>query len=83
VSAVMAGFFDILSLRNPSVKELLRLRVGGRRARLKQGLNLVRGRQLIHSLGEHFRFKEVYTNEPRDSFSSYNADRVVRVEKSV
>lgn len=79
----MAGFFDILSIRNPAIKELVRLRLGRRRARLQKGLALVRGRQLIQFVGESFKFREVYTYEPREAFASYHADRVVRVEKKV
>lgn len=78
----MSAFYDILSIRNPAVKELVRLRLGGRRARLQRGLALVRGRQLIQSMGEHFKFKHVYTHEDR-SAGSYQAERVIRVEKSV
>eukprot|EP00933_Yihiella_yeosuensis_P052060 TRINITY_DN50046_c0_g1_i1.p1 TRINITY_DN50046_c0_g1~~TRINITY_DN50046_c0_g1_i1.p1 ORF type:complete len:275 (+),score=51.27 TRINITY_DN50046_c0_g1_i1:97-921(+) len=79
----MPGFYDILSIRNPSVKQLLRLRVGGRRARLQNGLVLVRGKQLIQNVGEYFKFKSVYTYEPRNVFSSYNAEHVVRVQHSI
>lgn len=80
----MSAFYDIISIRNPAVKELFRLRVGRRKVREQHGhLAIVRGRQLIQSIGEHFKFKAVYTYESRDAFSSYNADRVVRVERSI
>jgi len=82
-AASVIGRFDISSTRNGCIKELLRLRVGRRRAREKRGLALVRGRQLINHIGEFFKFKEVFTHEPRESFDAYNAERVVRVEKDV
>lgn len=74
---------EILSIRNPAIKDLYRLRVGRRRAREKQGLVLVRGRQLIAHLGEYFKFDCVFTHEGGDTFKQYNAGEVVRVDKAV
>ncbi|CAK8991439.1 unnamed protein product [Durusdinium trenchii] len=79
----MTGFYDILSIRNRAVKELFRLRVGRRRARSQKGLCLVRGRQLVQSIGQVVKFKEVFTFEPRETFGSYHAEKVVRVQKNV
>ncbi|CAJ1410381.1 unnamed protein product [Effrenium voratum] len=74
------GAYDIASIRNPAIKELFRLRVGGRRARAARGVCLVHGKQLVQSIGEFFKFREVYTHEAQ---GVYNADRVVRVQKTV
>eukprot|EP00435_Cladocopium_sp_Y103_P051504 s734_g16.t1 len=81
----MSGFYDILSIRNPKVKELFRLRVGGRRAREKtRGKCLVRGKQLVESMGSlGFKFKEVYSHQPRETFAAFNAEKVIRMEKDV
>eukprot|EP00434_Breviolum_minutum_P038665 symbB.v1.2.034305.t1/scaffold4327.1/size41138/2 len=81
----MSGFYDILSKRNPAIKELFHLRAGGRRARSQRGgLCLVRGKQLVESISSvGFKFKEVYSHQPRETFSSYYAEKVVRVQKPV
>ena len=54
--------YDINSIRNRAIKELFRLRVGGRRAKRDRKLCLVRGKQLIESIAEHFRFQEAISN---------------------
>jgi len=41
------------------------------------------GRHIIHTVGEFFKFQKVFTYEGREHFGKYNADQVVRVEKSV
>mmetsp|Transcript_7184 Transcript_7184/g.22224 ORF Transcript_7184/g.22224 Transcript_7184/m.22224 type:complete len:271 (+) Transcript_7184:2-814(+) len=79
----MSATYDIISKANPAIKELIHLRIGSRRQRLRRGVALVRGRQLIQTIGEHFPFKRVFTHEPRDTWSNYNAERILRVEKDV
>jgi len=78
----LASRFDIVSLQNPAIKELFHLR-SRRRVRQRKDLVLVRGRQLILSIGESFPFKRVYTHEPHEKYESYKAERVVRVDKPV
>eukprot|EP00929_Paragymnodinium_shiwhaense_P043396 TRINITY_DN22314_c0_g1_i1.p1 TRINITY_DN22314_c0_g1~~TRINITY_DN22314_c0_g1_i1.p1 ORF type:complete len:271 (+),score=49.11 TRINITY_DN22314_c0_g1_i1:113-925(+) len=78
----MASRFDIVSIRNPVVKELFHLRKR-RRIRADRGLTFVRGQQLIKSMGEYFQFKNVYTWEEPKACSAYNAEKIVRVEKDV
>merc|ERR1740123_445888 len=72
--AAAAGKFDVVSVRSPVIKDLVRLRLGRRR---------VRGRQLIQNLGQHFKFESIYTHEPRDAWAEYDANRIYRVEKEV
>jgi len=79
----MSGVYDILSIRNPAIKELFRLRVGRRRARMPKGQCVVRGRQIVQSISEHFKFDKVFTHESRDAASFYNADKVIRTPKAV
>mmetsp|Transcript_99328 Transcript_99328/g.176157 ORF Transcript_99328/g.176157 Transcript_99328/m.176157 type:complete len:270 (+) Transcript_99328:83-892(+) len=78
----MPGHFDILSARNPVVKELFHLRLK-RRERLRHGLALIRGRQIIQAIGEHFPFRRIYTHEEVEKWTGYNAERIVRVTKPV
>jgi len=75
--------FDVVSVRSPVIKELVRLRLGRRRVRSQKGVALVRGRQLIQNLGQHFKFESIYTHEPHDAWAEYNAKRIYRVEKEV
>lgn len=77
----MAGF-DIVSKRNPLIKELFHLR-HKRRFRQEKGLCFVRGRLLIQAIGEHFPFHRVFTPEAPDRWEGYNSERIVRAEKSV
>lgn len=83
MAAPVVGRFDVVSIRNAAIKELYRLRVGRRRARVQRGLTLVRGKQLITTIGEFFKFKKVFTHEDRESFGAYNAESVIRVEKDI
>jgi len=74
---------EIKSIGHKTIKELYRLRVGRRKAREAKGLVLVRGRRLISSIGQYFKFRQVFTHEDGDTFKLYNAEEVVRVEKAV
>lgn len=74
--------FDITSRRNRVVKELFRLR-RKRRRRLEEGLVLVRGRRPIQEIGKYFRFEGIYTHEIRTTWGSYNAEKIVRMEKDL
>eukprot|EP00403_Amphidinium_massartii_P045632 CAMPEP_0178468976 /NCGR_PEP_ID=MMETSP0689_2-20121128/53192_1 /TAXON_ID=160604 /ORGANISM="Amphidinium massartii, Strain CS-259" /LENGTH=292 /DNA_ID=CAMNT_0020096039 /DNA_START=90 /DNA_END=968 /DNA_ORIENTATION=- len=78
----MPGGFDIVSQRNPVIKDLYRLRLK-RRERLRQGLAFVRGRQLIQAIGQHFQFKQVYTHEPREKWLGYRAERITAVPQQL
>eukprot|EP00927_Polykrikos_kofoidii_P042131 TRINITY_DN35996_c0_g1_i2.p1 TRINITY_DN35996_c0_g1~~TRINITY_DN35996_c0_g1_i2.p1 ORF type:complete len:284 (+),score=39.77 TRINITY_DN35996_c0_g1_i2:42-854(+) len=78
----MPARYDILSIRNPVVKELFHLR-RRRNVRSREGAALVRGRRLIQHIGENFRFKRIYTHEDPAKWSGYSAEKVVSTHRSV
>lgn len=79
----MSKYFDILSRRNPLIKDLCKLRVK-RRRRETEAVAFVRGRRVIQAIGNHFPFRCVFTHEPPERWGDYNvSDRVIRVQKDV
>lgn len=74
--------YDITSVQNPAIKELLRIR-RKRRERREQGVALIRGRRLIQAVGEFFPFKQIFTHEDPGSWGGYRAERILRTERAV